>query len=314
MRSNKNTFFYIAIVSIFLSCNQAPKITDTLSKGEIDISVDESYKPIIEQEKKVFDSCYPEAKIHIHYKPELECFKDFTDNKARLILVSRDITKPEQELCHQNKVYFTSLPLALDAIAVIVNNSSLDTEMDLNKLKGILTGEYQSNSKEKSKYTVVFDNQSSGMVRFINDSLLAGLKLGSNVFAVKSDSAVIEYVKQNANAVGFVGLSYVCDPEDNTNTGTFIKSVKIVALENNPVSTIDNSDLRKFNQPYQAIIARKAYPLTRKLFYINNEPYPGLGTGFANFLGREQGQLIFAHAHLFPQRMNIVIREAKINQ
>jgi len=290
------------------SCDNGPKITDTLSKGTIDISVDETYKPIIEEEKRVFDSCYPEANITIHYKPEAECIKDYFDNKARIILVSRDLSKEEKTLCEQKQIYASSLPLALDAIAVIVNNTSADSEMGPNVLKGILTGEY------KTKYTVVFDNQSSGMLRYITDSVLAGAKMGSNVFAAKSDSAVIDYVAQNPNAVGFVGLSYVCDPEDNSNSGLFIKNVRVVAMENNPHAAVDNTGLRKFNQPYQAIIARQAYPLTRKLFYINRESYPGLGTGFANFLGREQGQLIFAHAHLFPLRMNIVIREAKINQ
>ena len=303
---------YFFIYSIFVlglfSCNNTPKPTDTLSSGTIDISVDEAYKPIIEQEKHVFDSCYPDAKISIHYKPEAECIKDFFDNKARIVLVSRDLSNEEKKFCEQRQIYNTSLPLALDAIAIVVNNASADTEMSMNVLKGILTGEY------KTKYTVVFDNQASGMATYVTDSVLGGGKLGNNVFAVKGDSAVIEYVAKNPNAIGFVGLSFVCDPEDNTSTGTFIKTVRVVAMENAPNTNphIDNSGLHKFNLPYQAIIARKAYPLTRKLFYINRESYPGLGTGFANFLGREQGQLIFAHSHLFPLKMNIVIREADI--
>jgi len=289
------------------SCDSGPKITDTLSKGNVDISVDEAYKPIIEEEMRVFDSCYPEAKITVHYKSEAECIKDYFDHKARIILISRDFTAEENKACEQKQIFKSSLPLALDAIAVIVHNSSVDTEMGMNVLKGILTGEY------KTKYTVVFDNQNSGMAGFIEDSILGGGKLGKNVYAVKGDSAVIDYVAQNPNAMGFVGLSYVSKPEDTTNTGSFISKVKIVAMENSERGVMNNAGLRKFNQPYQAIIARRAYPLTRKLFYINSESYPGLGTGFANFLGREQGQLIFYHAHLFPLRMEIVVRSAEIN-
>ncbi len=293
---------------LFSACNQGPKITDTLGKGTIDISADEAYKPILDAEKKVFDSSYPEANVTIHYKPEGECIKDYFDNKARIILISRDLTKEEKAVCSKNQIYNTSLPIAMDAVAVIVNNSSPDTEMDMNLLRGVLRGE------TKIKYTVVFDNKTSGMVKFITDSVMAGEQLGKNVYAVSGDSAVIDYVSKNPAAVGFVGLSYVCDPEDNTNTGTFINSVHVVALENNKNSPVDNSGLRRFNKPYQAMIARQAYPLARKLFYINRESYPGLGTGFANFLAKEQGQLIFAHAHLFPLRMNIVIREASIKQ
>ena len=304
----KYFFIFSTILIGLFSCNEAPKITDSLGKGVIDISADETYQPILDAEKKVFDSCYPEAQITIHYKPEAECIKDYFDNKARIILVSRDLTKEEKTLCEQKQIYNTSLPLALDAIAVIANNACPDTQMDMSMLKGILTGVY------KTKYTVVFDNQASGMVRFITDSVLNGGKLGINVFAAKSDSAVIDYVTKNPKAIGFVGLGYVSAPEDSTNTGTFINTVKIVAIENSDHPIVPNTGLRQFNKPYQAIIARRAYPLTRQLFYINRESYPGLGTGFANFLGREQGQLIFAHAHLFPLKMNIVIREASIKE
>ena len=304
----KNFLICAVLSALLFSCNDGPKITDTLARGTINISADEAYKPILDAEKKVFDSSYPEANITIHYKPEVECIKDYFDNKARIILISRDLTKDEVAACTKQQIYNTSLPIALDAVTVIVNNSSPDTEMDLNLLKGVLRGE------TKIKYTVVFDNKTSGMAGFITDSVLGGEKLGSNVFAVSGDSAVIDYVSKNPSAVGFIGLSYACDPEDGTNTGTFISKVHVVALENNKHSTIDNSSLHRFNKPYQAIIARQAYPLTRKLFYINRESYPGLGTGFANFLAKERGQLIFAHAHLFPLRMNIVIREANIKQ
>src|SRR4051812_4996863 len=66
--------------------------TDTLSSGEINIAVDETYKPIIEEELKVFRSSYPEANIHVSYKPESEVFKDYIDGKVRLILVTRPLT------------------------------------------------------------------------------------------------------------------------------------------------------------------------------------------------------------------------------
>ncbi len=299
MRLLKSIFFLISLSVIMVSCDEAPKHADTLSKGTIDISVDETYQPIIDEQLKVFDSSYPDAKITIHYKPEAECFKDYFDNKARIILVTRQLTPAEKEACEQKKIFPSSLALARDAIAVIVNNSSADTMLDMNALKGILTGVY------KKKYTVVFDNQSSSMLRYIVDSVLKGDKLGANVFAAKGDKDVLDYVQKNPDAIGFVGLSYVSDNNDPNNTGAFINTVKVVAMQ--------NDSTREFLKPYQAYIALKTYPLTRSLYYINSESYPGLGTGFANFLGMQRGQLVFFHAHLFPVRSEMVIREAKIN-
>ncbi len=110
---------------------------------------------------------------------------------------------------------------------------------------------------------------------------------------------------KNPHAIGFVGMSYVYANEDTSAAGTFITTVRVVAME--------NEKDRQFYKPYQAYVALKSYPLTRKLYYINSEPYHGLGTGFANFLGSYRGQLIFLHEHFFPLKEQITVREAKIN-
>ena len=300
MRLLRHLFLYISAVMVFISCDDnTPKYPDTISKGVIDISADESYQPIIEEQIKIFDSSYPEAKITVHYKPEAECFKDYFDNKARIILVTRELSKEEKELCTQKKIFPSSEALAGDGIAVIVNNGSADSELDINAIKGILTGVY------KKKYTVVFDNQASSTVRYITDSLLKGDKLGANVFAAKGNKEVIDYVSKNPDAIGFVGMSHVYASEDTSRAGTFINTVKVVAMQ--------NEKDRQLYKPYQAYVALRSYPLTRKLYYINSESYHGLGTGFANFLGSYRGQLVFLHAHFFPLKEQITVREAKIN-
>ncbi len=299
MRMVSVKFLFICSFVFLSSCDDKPKHPDSLGKGAIEISVDETYKPVIEEISRVFDSSFPEAKVTIHYKPEAECFKDYFDKKARLILVTRELSNQEKEACKQRQIYPFSLAIARDAIAVVLNNSSTDTLLDMATLKGILTGQ---NNK---KYTVVFDNQASSTVRFIMDSVLKGEKMGGNVFAAKGNNEVVDYVAKNPNAIGFVGLGYVSDSSDPNNTGAFIKNVKVAAIKNEKTG--------EFLQPYQAYIALKSYPLTRNLYYINSESYYGLGTGFANFISNQRGQLIFFHAHLFPVRSEMVIREAQVN-
>ncbi|HQE11585.1 MAG TPA: substrate-binding domain-containing protein [Flavipsychrobacter sp.] len=282
------------------ACNapREKKETDTLGKGSIQICVDETYKPIIEEQSKVFDSSFPEAHVTIHYKSETECIQDFLNDSARLILVTRDLNETEKKLCEQKKLVPTTLAIAKDAVAIIVNNNSVDTAFGMDELKGILTGTY------KKKFKVVFDNQGSSTLRFLMDSLLRGQALGSNVYAAKGNDSVISYIAQNPDAIGFVGVSYVSDFND-TEGLAFIKQVK--------VASVYNDSMQQYFKPYQAYIAPNYYPLTRNLYYINRETYPGLGTGFANFLSKERGQLIFKQARLFPLRTNIIFRDAQIN-
>lgn len=294
-------FIGIIILSVmgFMACGPDPNLPkDTTSKGKIDISVDETYKPIIEQQLKVFDSSFPDAHITAHYKPEDQCIKDLLENKSRIALVTRELNAAEQKYCEENSVAPSSLAIARDAVAVIVHPSAADSALTITQLFGILTGQY------KKKYTVVFDNEGSSTVRFMADSILKGQKLGANVYAAKGNPAVVDYVSKNPDAIGFIGLSYVSDGDDST--GNFLTRVKVAAIQDPKTGD--------YNKPYQAYIALKSYPLTRNLYYINRETWQGLGSGFVNFLSQERGQLIFFHSHLFPLRMNIVIRDANIHE
>lgn len=289
----------LALALFAAACSDGPKPpSDTATSGKIDISVDETYRPIIEEQLKVFDSSFPDAHITPHYKPESECFTDLLENKARLILVTRDIQPNEKEAYASRKIVTRGLPIARDAVAVIVHPESPDSLLGYDQLKGILTGQYAR------KYTVVFDNQKSSTVRYITDSLIPGQKLGANVFAANGNDSVVEYVSKNSNAIGFIGLPYVADPSD-TKTGNFLSKIRVAAVQ--------NDSTQEFYKPYQAYIALRLYPLTRDLYFITRETYPGLASGFASFLCKERGQLIFQHAFLFPLQMNVVIRETSVN-
>jgi phosphate transport system substrate-binding protein len=281
------------------STSDEPK--ETTTKGNIKISIDDSYMPVMEQQLNVFDSSFPEAHITAAYKAEKQCFEDLYNDSARLIVVSREMTDAEKKVYEHNQVKIKSLAIAADAIAVIVNPASPDTFMTLGQLKQILQGKFARN------YTIVFDNAQSGTVRYMLDSLIPGQQLSSKTYAVKNNDSLIAYVAKNENAIGFLSVSQVYDPESTVPEGSFKKGVKVVALKNeNDTAATD------FYQPYQAYIALKQYPLRRIMYFITRDTWSGLGAGFANFLSGEAGQLIFKKARLVPLRVPLMLREAEI--
>lgn len=294
----------VLMVSLFVfGCgeekkNEAPR--DTMISGEIAISVDETYRPIIEEQLEVFDSSYPDAHLIVSYKPESECIKDLMNKDAKLILVTRGLTKEEKEVAESNKMVTTSLDIAKDAVALIVNKNNKDTIFGINQIKGILTGTYDAHD-----YKVVFDNTGSSTLRYMLDSLIPGEKLGDNVYAAKGNDSVINYVAQTEDAIGFISVSYVSDLNDPEGLA-FIEDVNVAAVY--------NDSLEKPYKPYQGYIAPDYYPLTRKLFYVHSQTYPGLAQGFAKFLREQRGQLIFKQARMFPTRVNIIFRQAEVNK
>jgi phosphate transport system substrate-binding protein len=301
MQWKKNINIWVLGLALLSACGDdasVPKVTDTLTSGSINISVDETYKPIMDEELKVFMSTYPEAKITVNYKPESEAIKDYLTGTTKLVIVSRELTEEEKKYCLENKNVPSSLVLAKDAVAVVLHKKAKDTTFSKVQLRGILAGQNQQ------KYTVVFDNAGSSTLRFIKDSIMKGEPLSKNLYAAKGNQEVIQYVLKNPEAIGFVGLSYISDTMDST-AERFSTDVRIAGIL--------NDSTQQFYQPYQADIALKLYPLVRKMNYIKNETYPGLATGFSNFLASDVGQLIMGKARLVPMRMSIVIREAAIN-
>ncbi len=295
----------IALICFFFTGCHEDKRTDldTPKKGTIHISVDESFKPVIDSQIKVFEALYPQAKIIADYKPEAECFKDMAKDSTRMIIVTRGLTNKEEQY-YKDTLSFspTWSKVASDAIAVIVNNASPDSVFLMSAIRGILDG------TTGDEQIAVFDGLSAtSTVRYAIDSILKGKPFDpKKVFAEKSSQDVIDYVSKNKNVVGFVGVSWIGNKEDTAQL-SFLKKVKIAAVE---CATCDG---KPFVKPYQANIMLKRYPLVRGLYYILKENYDGLGSGFANFMEYEKGQLIFRRAYLGPAKMNFNIRSATMN-
>lgn len=287
------------------SCNGPHERSDidTPETGQIHISVDETFKPVIDSQIQVFEALYPKARIIAEYKSEAECLKDLIKDSTRMIIVTRGLTEAEEKF-YKDSLTFTPTwsKVANDAIALIVNSKSKDTLFTMAKIRGILEG--STGDKEKA----LFDGLSAtSTIRYAIDSLLRGKPFDpKKVFAAKNSQEVINYVSQNQDAVGFVGVSWIGNREDTAQL-SFLKKVKIVSVE------CEGCEGKPYVKPYQANIMLKRYPLVRGLYYILKENYNGLGSGFANFMEYEKGQLIFRRAYLGPAKMNFTIRSATIN-
>jgi phosphate transport system substrate-binding protein len=280
------------------SNKQAP---ETPTHGIIHISVDESFKPVIDSEIKVFESSFPDAKIMVHYKSEADCFRDLAKDSTRMIIVTRGLNKREENF-YQDSIHFIPVYgiLAYDAIAIVVNNKSKDTILSMKDVQSLLNG------TTKNKQIVMDGVSATSTVRYVIDSVLKGQPLGKNVVAAKSSEAVINYVADNENAIGFIGVSWIGDQDDMQQL-KFLQKVKIASVQ------CTSCPDEKYVQPYQANIALSRYPMVRGLYYILKEDFSGIGNNFVNFLQFERGQLIFRRAYLVPARMSFEIRDTKIS-
>ena len=304
----RRSFLYGGVAGLlmfFISCNTGDKKGDTRdspTKGSVNISVDESFKPVIEEQLKVHHSSFPNTTIHVSYKSEAACFRDLQSDSTRMIIVAKGLTEKEEKLFEDNLSFKPQYGiLAYDAVTVIVNRGSKDSVFTIAQLKDILSG--------KNKMTVVMDGKNAtSTVRYLQDSVLRGAAFGSNVVAAESSEKVVEAISNNPGMIGFVGLSWVGDSYD-LKQAAYQKKIRMALIE---CVKCEEKDL--FAKPSQASLAYGEYPLARPLYYILKENSSGLGTGFMNFMSLERGQLIFRRSFLVPAKMGFNQRLGKIKE
>ena len=303
-------FNCVVLLFLFLGlvqCNSKKQVqvTDTLTSGTLHISIDESYKPIMDEQIKVFEGSNPDAKIIAHYKSESACLNDIlNDSLTKMVIVTRGLSRKEENYFKESLHYLPRWDeLATDAIAIVVNKKSTDTIFTLQRLQQQLTGLMGKNQQ------IIFDGlNATSTVRFAIDSILKGAKFDTAVVrAVKNSQSVLDYVAANENAVGLVGISWIGNPEDTAQV-KMLQKLKMAYVK------CDYCSDSPYVKPTQYGIMTKRYPLIRGLYYILRENYSGLGSGFLNFLQYERGQLIFRRAYLGPSKIGFGIRNVKINE
>jgi phosphate transport system substrate-binding protein len=281
---------------------QQDELPDTRTRGRINVSADESFKPIIDEQVQVFESNFPGTTINVAYKAEAECLKDLTNDSIRMIITTRGYSANEKQFMIDSlKMLPEKMVVARDAIAVIVNLQAPDSLFTMKEIRDILTGKFSK------KLIPVFDGvQATSTVRFIVDSVLRSDSLLPGTMAARTSEGVIDYVANHPEAIGFIGVSWIGNRDDAQQV-SFLKKVKIAQLESKNLPG-------KYILPVQANIYLNRYPMVRDLVYMLREKHKGLGHGFAEFMSGEIGQLIFKRAYLMPTQRKFLIRPIRLKE
>lgn len=320
----KKYAFYISIVGLLitasavLSCsskkNDRGGRTDTPTSGNITFYADESFGPIIEEERKQFEYAFPEAHLKAVYTDQNTGMNQLMALKTCLLITSRSLTKGEEAMFQTKQRKAVVFPIGYDGVALIVNRNNKDTLITEADARRVFSGEVTKwnqlyKDSKLGNIEVVFDNRASGTLFWVEDSLLGGKHITKdNIVAAKSSKGVIEYVRNNPNAIGVVGSNWVSDFRDTTHT-TFMKDIAVMSVSTAKVAKKSNSF-----KPYQYYLLNGYYPFCRTIYCIVVDPFRALPWSFANYISGPTGQLIILKSSILPYRGDIQIREVNIKK
>lgn len=293
------------LLFINYSCkNNNSKPLDTPTSGEITIAVDETLQPIIEAELPVFHAIYKSAHINVKYIPEQQAIDALFKDSLGLCVMTRPLSENEKSYFNNKKLYPREVKIAFDAIALITHPSNPDSLLTIDQISQMLSGKITqwselNNNSSLGNIDIVFDNEKSSIVRFFSDSIIHAKKLSGH--AVTKNADVIDYVSENPNALGLIGVSWISNNRD-PKCLSFLSKINVVAVSKSNVANEYNSF-----KPFQAYIATGDYPFRRLIYMVLTEPRNGLASGFTSFVANDKGQRIILKTGILPYTQTIRI-------
>jgi phosphate transport system substrate-binding protein len=294
------------------ACHRSKKeVPETMLTGTAVIAADEALRPLMNAELEVFQSFYKYSSIDCKFISEYDAINLLLEEKIRLAIVGRPLNQKETDFLKSKEIIPQSIPLAYDAIALIVPSENKITKLTTDQIRQILSGSISDwnqleNSGKSGSIQLIFDTESSGIIRFLDEKLNLNKKISGVMKFAGNSKHLLEMVNENPNGIGFVGYNWLSEPE-SMRVQEILEKVHLIAVSSN-----SNDKNSSFLTPSIGSIYNLTYPLTRQVYAIYTDPAASLARGFLAHLTSERGQKIIYRCGLKPE--NDFQRLIKINK
>jgi len=271
-------YLLVAVISVsvvfgFTGCKQSGSNQGATSQQpaqEVKITMNGSTTvfPIAQKAAEVYMDKHPNVKISVEGTGSGNGIAALIDGTTDIANASREIKQEEIEKAKAKGVNPYEIPIALDAISIIVNPANPITNLTREQVIDIFTGKI-TNWKElgwkDAPIVVISRDTSSGTYgAFMELALPKDAQITDKAIYQSSNQTVKNTVASTEGAIGYVGLGYLDS------------SVKAVSYEG--------------VMPSKETAINKTYKLSRHLYmYTNGEP-KGEVKNFIDFVLSPEGQ------------------------
>ena len=174
------------------------------TEGSATMYCDDGFRHILQEEIEVFEYQYPNSAIIPYYVDEQTAMDSLLENKTQLVVTTHELTKDQiKYIKDKYRRVVRQRPIAVDAVALIVNKDNPVNTLTLDDIKGIIKGNISTWNQlavpDDSKIRLVFDNQGSSTVSYMREKFLddkGKVSDNPNAFAQKDNAEVFDIVKK----------------------------------------------------------------------------------------------------------------------
>ncbi|MDD3818577.1 MAG: phosphate ABC transporter substrate-binding protein [Actinomycetota bacterium] len=200
---------------------------------------------------------------------------DLINGISDLANASRQIKDEELESAKSVGLDIQEYKVLYDGIAIITSDNVSIDDITIEELSKIYTGEitnWKDVGGDDSEIVIIARDSSSGTGEyFLEEVVQLGKTVEDNDYSenalrLQSNAEVVNQVKENDNAIGYIGLGYL---EESLNV------IKVEGIEPSIDTVKDGS-----------------YPISRGLYIYSAGELTGIGEAFIDFVLSERGQEI----------------------
>jgi phosphate transport system substrate-binding protein len=203
--------------------------------------------------------------------------KKFCRNEIDIVNASRPITPTEMEACKQQGVQYIEMPIAFDALTIVVNPkntwSKTITVAELKKLwepgaQGKITHWNQINPAWPDKKIKLYGpGADSGTFEYFTEAIVGKAKSSRGDFtASEDDNVLVQGVASDIYALGFFGFAYYIEN---------IKRINAVAVDNGnggvlpSAATVENNSYKPLSRPIFIYVNAKSTEKSEVSEFVN---------------------------------------------
>jgi phosphate transport system substrate-binding protein len=186
-------------------------------------------------------------------------FKKFCRGETDISDASRPILKEEMEVCAQNGLKYIELPVAFDALTVVVNKANTWVDhLTVAEIKKVWEPEAQGEVQNWKEIRPGFPDAplalfgagaDSGTFDYFTEAIVGKAKSSRGDYtASEDDNVLVQGVSRDKNALGYFGLAYYVENKDK------LKAVPIKPEEGKPavspsIETVNNGTYQPLSRP-----------------------------------------------------------------
>lgn len=271
-------------IALLTGCS-SPSATDTAVGAAITIDGSSTVYPITAAVVEAFQRDNPDAEVNVRFSGTGGGFEKFCRGETSINDASRPISKQEMEACSSNEIRYYELPVAFDAITVVVNPQNTWAEdITLEELekawspaaqRTVTTWQQLRASWPARPLKLYGPGTDSGTYDYFTDVVVGeGQDSRSDFTASEDDDILVAEISRDPEALGYFGFAYFEDNQDRLRAlGIDSGSEPILPSR----ETVEQGQYQPFSRPLFMYVNAKDLQDNPTLqdfvqFYLENAP------------------------------------------